>query len=104
MTLISKALVSSCLVSLLAGCAPDDALYEIRFAAGYGDQPLRCAADEAGPRLRDLRFYVHDVMLLDDAGSAVRLEIVPDGQWQDEQVALIDLEDGTGDCQHRPTA
>ncbi|MBT8097045.1 MAG: metallo-mystery pair system four-Cys motif protein, partial [Woeseia sp.] len=39
-------------------------------------------------------------LLVDSAGRPVPLQLVPDGIWQSAEVALIDLEDGSGDCQN----
>jgi uncharacterized repeat protein (TIGR04052 family) len=47
--------------------------------------------------LRDARFYVQDVALIDDSGKPVpvRLQV---NDWQDAKVALLDFEDGSGHC------
>ena len=41
--------------------------------------------------VRDLRFYVSDIELLDEAGRAYPLSLRSDQQWQSDRVALIDM-------------
>ncbi len=47
--------------------------------------------------LRDLRFYLSHAALLTDQGEAVPITLTPD-DFQNSEVTLIDLEDGSGDC------
>lgn len=49
-------------------------------------------------RAGDLRFYVHDVELEKD-GRAIPIELEQDGVWQFQNVALLDFEDGTAECE-----
>jgi uncharacterized repeat protein (TIGR04052 family) len=42
-------------------------------------------------QVRDLRFYVHDIELLDAQGSAYPFRLTPSATWQTEAVALVDL-------------
>lgn len=78
----------------------------IQFAPRVGDRPLDCTTTYqdlgvagAVARLRDLRLYVHDVRLVDVAGTEVPLELDQDGANQVEGVALLDFEDATGTCE-----
>lgn len=48
--------------------------------------------------LRDLRFFVSSIQLTKDDGTKVDFSLKKDDVWQTEKVALIDLEDQTGDC------
>ncbi len=77
----------------------------IRFQAVSGVEPVVCGKSYAGigsgkspVTLKDLRFYVHDIRLLDTQGREVPLELDQDGKWQLDDVVLIDLEDGTAGC------
>jgi uncharacterized repeat protein (TIGR04052 family) len=83
------------------GCARN-APVTIPFAARFGDQPFTCAAAVDAARsafvARDLRFYVHGVQLLAADGTAVDVTLRDDGVWQSGGVALLDFEDGTGNC------
>ena len=47
--------------------------------------------------LRDLRFYVSNVALINAQGQAVPLTLDAN-DWQSQDVALIDLEDASGTC------
>ena len=55
-------------------------------------------ADTADAISVDLRFYVHDVALTDASGASQPLTLEQDGVWQRDDVALLDFEDGSGDC------
>jgi uncharacterized repeat protein (TIGR04052 family) len=88
-----------------SGCLAERSVpVEIRFAARVGDVPLSCDAGAATAtqpaRLvpQDLRFYVHDVELIDAAGNSTPVELDHDGVWQDASVALLDFEDAAGSC------
>lgn len=52
----------------------------------------------ASAQFADLRFFISQVELLRDDGTSVPLALTVDGKWQSEDVALLDFEDGTGDC------
>jgi uncharacterized repeat protein (TIGR04052 family) len=78
---------------------------ELRFDARVGTQPARCGqayADvgsaKAGVRFQDIRFYVSAVRLIDRQGIEVPVTLTSDDQWQNDQVTLLDFEDGTGNC------
>jgi uncharacterized repeat protein (TIGR04052 family) len=47
--------------------------------------------------MTDLRFYVHNLRLEDADGQFHAVQLVP-GEWQQADLALIDLEDGSGNC------
>jgi len=77
----------------------------LRFAATVGDAMALCGetyagigADEAEISFNDFRFYVSNVQLLTADGDAVPLELVQDGMWQVDNVALLDFENGAGGC------
>lgn len=97
-------------VACLAGCAtqPPAAAPEqpvsLSFALVAGEQPVRCGSafgpvgrDQKKVSLRDARFYVQDVTLIDDSGKPVPLRLQLN-DWQDAQMALLDFEDGSGQC------
>ncbi len=78
---------------------------EIRFDARVGAQAARCGQAYAGVgkttsglRFQDIRFYVSAVRLIDANGNEVAVTLTPDDQWQNDQVTLLDFEDGTGNC------
>lgn len=41
--------------------------------------------------IRDLRFYIYDIELLDEAGRVYPMSLLPDQQWQSDRVALLDM-------------
>lgn len=76
----------------------------VDFAAKAGTQDVKCGTPITGlgngkvsAELHDLRFYVSNVALLNDRGEAVPVALDVN-DWQSKEVALIDLEDGTGAC------
>lgn len=78
---------------------------EIQFDARVGAEPARCGqaysnvgTAKAGLSFQDLRLYVSAVKLIDTKGRAVPVQLTPDDQWQSDQVALLDFEDRTGNC------
>lgn len=78
---------------------------EITFAGMVGDEEFACGRSYgdigtgAGQLLpSDFRFYVSDVHLVTLGGREVPVTLEQDGMWQVENVALIDLEDGSGPC------
>ncbi|TGM02366.1 MbnP family copper-binding protein [Leptospira jelokensis] len=54
--------------------------------------------------IKDARFYVHDVKYVLNDGNTIEATLIPDGKWQTSSVALLDFEDGTGDCAAEGTA
>ncbi|WP_411824558.1 MbnP family copper-binding protein [Leptospira sp. 'Mane'] len=48
--------------------------------------------------IKDARFYIHDVKLVNADGSTVDFTLTADNKWQTSKVALLDFEDKTGDC------
>lgn len=81
-----------------AACSGRPEPVAIGFGVSFGQARLGCQPDDTGLALTDLRLYLHDVQLLrsDGSAAAVRLDAAP--PWQSTDVAMVDLEDGTGDC------
>lgn len=89
----------------LASCAstPAPRAVTISFAGRVGDAPFACGmtypnvgTTNTTLTALDFRFYVHDVALITDAGTAVPVTLTEDGTWQTHGVALLDFEDGHG--------
>jgi len=79
----------------------------VRFVVRANGEDVRCGQTYAGLGATlatfepaDLRLYVHDVALVDDAGRAVAMTLDEDARWQGQGVALLDFEDGTGACEN----
>ena len=77
----------------------------IHFKATVGSAAFACGttyqnqgATGVAVRPRDFRFYVESVNLLDSQGQKVPLAMDVRSPWQTADVALLDFEDGTGDC------
>lgn len=77
----------------------------IDFKALVGDQAFSCA-DTAGYAIgtgtlpwipKDFRFYVSNVRLVDASGAEAAVTLDP-SSWQGYGVALLDFENGTGNC------
>ena len=69
---------------------------KIPFVATWGGTPLSC--EDATIALTDLRFYVSELSLIDSDGRSQALSLDEQLQWQQGDLALIDLEDGAGSC------
>jgi uncharacterized repeat protein (TIGR04052 family) len=77
---------------------------EVPFRASVGAEPVSCAASYAGLgrssstiSLLDLRFFIHDLALIDGDGAAVPVTLDED-VFQRDGTALVDLEDDSGTC------
>lgn len=80
---------------------------EISFAGRIARKPFACGSKYEGVGVKkstvtpqDLRFFVSNVELLGADGVAVAVSLDQDGIWQYKNVALVDLEDGTGSCRN----
>ena len=83
-------------LSSLASCDRWDLGVEIPIVATWKGQPIGCVGE--GAVLSDLRFYLSNPQLIDKKGKRHDVRFATEFAWQNDAVALIDLEDGTGDC------
>lgn len=97
---------------LLLGACSDDSTgpeaplaVELQFAADVNGQAFSCGTSYAsvgtlGTTITpvDFRFYVHNLRLVTSGGVEVPMELDQDGQWQLEDLALLDFENGSGPC------
>jgi hypothetical protein len=85
-----------------------DKTVSISFAALNGTTPVACGTSVTGmgstavtAAVKDLRFYITNLSLVNSAGQAVPVKLNAN-TWQltqgSETVSLIDLEDATGTC------
>jgi uncharacterized repeat protein (TIGR04052 family) len=81
---------------LCAACSAPQTPVNIEFVATWAGQSLRCSNSPIS--LTDLRFFVSDIVLIDTQGATHPLSLTKDSQWQQERVALVDLENGSGAC------
>ncbi len=83
-------------LALLVACAaeaPPEQSVELLFTLTSGETPVGCTTPLDGDaRLQDARFYISDLALVTAAGREVPITLAPDGLFQSERVALIDLE------------
>jgi len=106
-------IVLSALVLPLAFAACDDdpvappqpIALELDFVAEVNGAAFACGQSYAGVGTAnteitpvDFRFYVHDVVLIDENGGETPVELDQDGTWQYENLALLDFENGSGPC------
>lgn len=99
-----RSLCSLGLCLALASCGESTPVTSLSFAALVGDQPFVCGDTYSGLgalgadlTLRDFRFYVHDVRLVEADGTETPFVLDDDGMWQNGEVALLDFETGCGD-------
>lgn len=93
------------LTLLLAACGEDEIPISIAFAGQVGDSPATCGATypnigttNGDYTLRDFRLFVHDVRLVNDAGIEHAVALAQDGEYQLEDIALLDFETGGAGC------
>ncbi len=79
-----------------AACTSKNVPVHIEFSASWAGQPVQC--DDTPLALTDLRFYVSDVLVIDSSGAEHPVSLMPDERWQQQNIALIDLENGAGAC------
>jgi uncharacterized repeat protein (TIGR04052 family) len=104
------ALVSCTILSACSSSNSNDvgALEErnvtIAFAAEANNVAIDCTTQLTGignpatnAAIREFRFYIHDVTLLDDQGNTFPLEL-EDSQWTHQNLALLDFMDKDTSC------
>lgn len=86
-----------------AGSAP--IAVSIAFQGRVGAEVFDCektytgvGATAAEVKVKDFRLYVHDVALRAKDGSFVPVMLDQDGLWQYQSLALLDFENGAGEC------
>jgi len=89
-------LVAALPALILLSCNAGKEPVRIDFDARFEGAGIRCEGHDA-VRLSDLRFYVHEIELVDEAGRGVRVDL-DDNVWQQQGLAMLDFEDGRGDC------
>lgn len=105
MNTIKKTLLASLAFSTLALPVTAQEAVTINFAAEMDGAPFSCADTYPGigsadteMSITDFRLFVHDAALVRADGSLAPIELEQDGQWQYDNVALLDFEDGTAAC------
>ena len=87
------------LVALLfagSACSPSRTDIQLDFVATWNGETIRCG--KGAVQLSDLRFYVSDLAVTDAKGVEHAVLMTSDGRWQQDNVALIDLENAAGAC------
>lgn len=107
----NAAALGLCLAVALAACGGDEGTIQtLQFSARIGAQPFACGTTYAlgsaatSAQVEDFRLFVSQLRAVDAAGKELPLPLVPDGLWQDENVALLDFENGAGPCSELGTA
>lgn len=110
LVLLAALLLSHTVMAVADGHEVDPAVMqhvEVKFAAMVGPENFACGKSYNNIGITkstiipsDFRFYVSQVELIDNKGNAVPLKLDQDEVWQYEDVALLDFEDGTGQCRN----
>ena len=106
-SLIAAAVLTACGGGGSDAPLPDKAV-SVSFAIVNGTTPVKCGTQLTGmgttglaADVKDLRFYITNLSLVNDKGVAVPVKLDAN-KWQltqgTETVSLIDLEDATGAC------
>jgi len=80
-----------------SACTEPRTPVEFEFVATWNGEAIRCDSDPV--RLSDLRFYVSNIVITDLAGREHDLALTANS-WQQENVALVDLENGEQACRN----
>jgi uncharacterized repeat protein (TIGR04052 family) len=93
---------------MLSACSsdePDDQAVAITFRPQVGDAAFSCTTTytDIGTTASDVQFtdfkvYVSDVRLVTASGAEEPVTLEQDGEWQVDNVALLDFDNGTGNC------
>jgi uncharacterized repeat protein (TIGR04052 family) len=94
--LFARRLAALTLALLGNACSQSDLGFSIPFTAVWDGVPIDCGS--TSPALTDLRFFVSNLQLIDSSGEARDIRFATEMPWQNDAVALVDLEDGTGAC------
>lgn len=94
--MIARVVVIVLATLLPAACGKPPVHVQIPFMALFEGSPIACGSGDVG--LTDLRFYVYDLHLTDEAGNQQQLDLSADNGWQQAGLALLDLETGDGRC------
>lgn len=92
----SRNLALFCAVASSVACSRWDLPVEIPFNAAWNGRPIAC--EDTAPALTDLRFFVTNPRLIDEEGRAHDVRFATEFEWENDVVALIDLENGRGSC------
>lgn len=92
----ARNLAALCAAAVSISCGRWDLPVEIPFHATWGGQPIAC--DGTTPALTDLRFYVSNPRFIDGQGRELDVRFATEFEWENDAVALIDLETGGGSC------
>ena len=77
----------------------------LQFVGEFGGLPFDCDAQyenvgisKATVGVSDFRLYVSRIRLLDANGAETAVSLLDHGPWQHDGIALLDFEDGSGNC------
>jgi uncharacterized repeat protein (TIGR04052 family) len=79
----------------------------VTFEARVGAEAFDCnntyselGSSKVKATFNDFRFYIYDVRLVNEAGEEVSVSLTQGGDFQYQDVALLDFEDNSGNCQN----
>ena len=101
---MNKLIITSAFVALSLPVAAAQPV-AINFAAEVGGAPFSCAesydglgAKKTAMTVTDYRLFVSQAALVRADGSLAPITLEQDGQWQYDNVVLLDFEDGSANC------
>jgi uncharacterized repeat protein (TIGR04052 family) len=94
-------------VILSIGAKAQTQTITINFQAVVGDKGFDCKETYEGigttkskMTVSDFKFYVQNVRLIDTKGKETPFSLINDGKYQTEKVAMLDFENGEGNCRN----
>lgn len=96
---LAKRFLLCCCTFLIAACTRTHNV-DLAFTATWHGDPINCHGSDRDDTLvlTDLRFYVSDLIAVDADGEEHSIVLGEHDRWQQQNLALIDLENGVGSC------
>jgi len=89
----------------------EDKKIDLNFHAEINGQVFKCGESYAGVGKSqseitptDFRMYISEVAFLNEQGKWIKANLVDDGIWQNQSVAMLDFENGLGPCRNGTSA
>ena len=103
--------ISTLMVLLIAACNNEKQV-QLQFSAEVAGTPLACdqwyagydSAGDAQIQVKDFRFFISDLRLINDKNEEIPVQLEQDSVWQFMDIALLDFENGQGECEEKGTA
>ncbi|MEM6812995.1 MAG: MbnP family copper-binding protein [Bacteroidota bacterium] len=105
---MTRKIIYIALTFLFIACSEKNEVI-LNFEGEINGKPLSCNQWYSGfdvngktaIQLKDFRFFISDLRLINSKGQEVPVALEQDSTWQFKNIALLDLENGTGECSEK---